>query len=71
MLRGPVRQDSGPGQRQAIVGQSKLMDAGQVFLPQLIAVTGHISILLSKHSAFLVAKGVPDTESLLICLPST
>lgn len=71
MSCGPIRQEAGPGERQAIVCQSKLLDTLQVFLPQLIAVTGHISILLPKHTAFLVTKCVPDSWSLAVCLPAT
>lgn len=71
MLCGPIGQEAGPGERQAIVCQSKLLDTLQVLLPQLVAVTGHITILLPKHSAFLVTKCVPDTRSLAVCLPAT
>lgn len=67
----PIRQEAGPGERQAVVRQAELLDALQVLLPQLVAVTGHISILLPKHSAFLVTKCVPDTRSLAVCQPAT
>lgn len=71
MLRGPIRQEAGQGERQAIVRQPKLLDTLQVFLPQLIAVAGHVSILVPKHSAFLMTKCVPDTRSLAVRLPAT
>lgn len=71
MSCGPIRQEAGPGERQAIVRQSKLLDTLQVLLPQLVAVTAHVPILLLKHSAFLVTKCVPDTWSLAVCLPAT
>lgn len=71
MWCGAIRQEAGPGERQTIVRQSKLLDALQVLLPQLVAVTGHVSIVLLKHSAFLVTKYVPDIWSLAICLPAS
>lgn len=71
MSCGPIRQEAGPGERQAIVRQSKLLDTLQVLPPQLVAVTAHISILIPKHSAFFVTKCVPDTRSLAVCLPAT
>lgn len=69
---GPIRQEAGPGEGQAIVRQSEPLDTLQILLPQFVAVTAHISILLPKHSAaFLVTKCVPDIRSLAVCLPAT
>lgn len=68
---GSVRQEAGPGERQAVVGQSQLLDADQVLVPELVAVTAHVSVLIPEHSALLVAEGVPDTRTLSVGLPAT
>lgn len=68
---GSVRQEAGPGERQAVVGQSQLLDAGQVLVPELVAVAAHVSVVIPEHSAFLVAEGVPDTRTLSVGLPAT
>lgn len=67
---GSVRQEAGPGERQAVVGQSQLPDAAQVLVPELVAVTGHVSVLVAEHSALLVAERVPDTRTLSVSLPA-
>lgn len=71
MPGGPIRQEAGPGEGQAIVRQPQLPDTLQVLVPQLIAVAAHVPIVLCEHSAFLVTKGVPDTRSLAVCLPAS
>lgn len=71
ILRGSVRQEAGPGQREPIVCQTELLDALQVLVPQLVAVTTHVGALVPEHSAWLLTKRVPDTGSLAICLPAT
>lgn len=53
------------------MGQSQLLDADQVLVPELVAVTAHVCVLIPEHSASLVAEGVPDTGSLSVGLPAT
>lgn len=53
------------------MGQSQLLDADQVLVPELVAVTAHVSVLIPQHSAFLVAEGVPDTGTLPVGPPAT
>lgn len=68
---GSVRQEAGPGERQAVVGQPQLLDAAQVLVPELVAVTADVCVLIPGHSAFLVAERVPDTRTLSVGLPAT
>lgn len=53
------------------MGQSQLLDAAQVLVPELVAVTAHVCVLIREHSALLVAEGVPDARALAVGLPAT
>lgn len=51
--------------------QTELLDALQVLVPLLVAVTAHAGALVPEHSAWLLTKCVPDTGSLAVSLPAT
>lgn len=67
---GPIRKEAGPGEREAVVRQSKLLDTFQVFFPQFIAVAGHVTRLRPTHATFLMTKCVPDAWTLAVRLPT-
>lgn len=71
ILQGPVRQEAGPRQGEPIVCQTKLPDALQILIPQLVTITAHIGALVLEYSAWLLTKCVPDTGSLAVGLPAT
>ena len=52
------------------MGQSQLLDAGQVLLPELIAVAAHVSVVVAEHATFLVAERVPDARTLSVGPPA-
>ena len=66
---GAIREHSGPGDGETIVGHLQLLQDLNVFVDPVVTVTSSVSIVIVAHSQRSVGELIPDTQTLSISSP--
>lgn len=69
MLVGAIREHSGPGDGETIVGHLQFLQNLDVLFNLVVTVTSSVSIVIVAHSQRSVGELVPDTQTLSISSP--
>lgn len=70
VLGGAIREHPGPGYGETIMGHSKLLQYGNVFVHFVVTVAGYVSSVIIEHTKRSMSKLVPDAQTFPIGSPS-